>query len=133
MDATAFYDLMEQCCDLKIQHVTISGGEPLLHPQIIPFLRKCRECDMSVNILSNLTLLNNEIIDEMKLREQNVMFIDDNPSNRAEVKAFCKDMSVNDIDVIKRLCQYYSNRSPKDLEHNRLQQYKILEKNESLR
>lgn len=66
MDATAFYDLIEQCCDLKIQHVTISGGEPLIHPQIIPFLRKCRECDMSVNILSNLTLLNNEIIDEMK-------------------------------------------------------------------
>ena len=66
MDEALFYELMSQCQDLKILHITISGGEPLLHPQIIPFLRKCRECDMSVNILSNLTLLNNEIIDEMK-------------------------------------------------------------------
>ena len=66
MDTTMFLDLLNQCRDLKIQHITISGGEPMLHPQFIPFLRKCRECDMSVNILSNLTLLDDNIIDEMK-------------------------------------------------------------------
>ena len=61
-----FYDLMDQCQDLKIQHVTISGGEPMLHQDFIPFLKKCREYDMSVNVLSNLTLLNNDMIDEMR-------------------------------------------------------------------
>lgn len=67
MDSLMFFSLIEQCQDLKIQHVTISGGEPMLHQHFIPFLKKCRECDLSVNVLSNLTLLNNEIIDEMKL------------------------------------------------------------------
>lgn len=66
MDASMFFNLMNQCKQLKIQHITISGGEPMLHKQFIPFLRKCREYDMSVNVLSNLTLLNDDIIDEMK-------------------------------------------------------------------
>lgn len=66
MDATMFFDLLNQCKKLKILHVTISGGEPMLHPQFIAFLKKCRECDMSVNVLSNLTLLDNNIINEMK-------------------------------------------------------------------
>lgn len=66
MDATLFFGLLDQCLELKIQHITISGGEPMLHPQFIPFLRKCREYDMSVNVLSNLTLLDDDIVDEMK-------------------------------------------------------------------
>lgn len=66
MDEAMFLDLLNQCQELKIQHITISGGEPMLHPHFIPFLRKCRECDMSVNVLSNLTPLNNDIINEMK-------------------------------------------------------------------
>lgn len=66
MEASMFFDLLDQCQNLKIQHVTISGGEPMLHQQFIPFLRKCKECDMSVNVLSNLTLLDDEIIEEMK-------------------------------------------------------------------
>lgn len=51
---------------MNIIHVTLSGGEPLLHKDIIGFLRKCREFDLSVNVLSNLTLLNDKIISEMK-------------------------------------------------------------------
>lgn len=66
MGAAMFFDLLDQCQDLKIQHITISGGEPMLHPQFVPFLMKCRECDMSVNVLSNLTLLDDDIICEMK-------------------------------------------------------------------
>lgn len=66
MDAAMFFDLLNQCYNLKIQHITISGGEPMLHPQFISFLRKCKECDMSVNVLSNLTLIDDDIVDEMK-------------------------------------------------------------------
>ncbi|WP_461251971.1 radical SAM protein, partial [Treponema sp. R8-4-B8] len=43
-----------------------SGGEPMLHPQFCDFLRKAKDYDFSVNILTNLTLLNDEIIAEMK-------------------------------------------------------------------
>lgn len=61
-----FYKVLEESRKLNIIHVSISGGEPLLHKEFIPFLRKCKELDLSVNVLSNLTLLNDMIIDEMK-------------------------------------------------------------------
>lgn len=67
MNPNLFYNILEQCRDMRLLHLTISGGEPLLHKNIKDFLRRCREYDFSVNILSNLTVLNEEIIDEMKL------------------------------------------------------------------
>lgn len=66
MDSTLFYRIIEEGRKMNIIHVTLSGGEPLLHKDIIEFLRRCRELDLSVNILSNLTLLSDEIIEEMK-------------------------------------------------------------------
>ncbi len=61
-----FYDVLKQCKDMKLLHLTLSGGEPMLHPNFCDFLKKCREYDFSVNVLSNLTLLNDEIINVMK-------------------------------------------------------------------
>ncbi|MCL2193784.1 MAG: radical SAM protein [Treponema sp.] len=61
-----FYDVLEQCRKMGVLNITLSGGEPMLHPQFVDFLRKAKEYDFSINILSNLTLLNNEIIAEMK-------------------------------------------------------------------
>lgn len=66
MSPKMFYDLLDQCRDLNIQHITISGGEPMLHKNFIGFLKRCREYDMSVNVLSNLTLMNEEMVAEMK-------------------------------------------------------------------
>jgi len=60
------YTILKQCRDMNLLHVTISGGEPLLHENFCDFLRKCKEYDFSVNVLSNLTLLNDQIIKEMK-------------------------------------------------------------------
>ena len=51
---------------MNIIHVTLSGGEPLLHKDFLSFLVRCRELDLSVNVLSNLTLLTDEIVLEMK-------------------------------------------------------------------
>lgn len=51
---------------MNIIHVTLSGGEPLLHKDILGFLKKCRKLELSVNVLSNLTLLTDDIISEMK-------------------------------------------------------------------
>jgi radical SAM protein with 4Fe4S-binding SPASM domain len=61
-----FYDVLKQCKDMRLLHLTVSGGEPMLHKNFCDFLRKCKEYDFSVNVLSNLTLLNIEIIKEMK-------------------------------------------------------------------
>jgi radical SAM protein with 4Fe4S-binding SPASM domain len=61
-----FYDVLRQCKAMKLLNLTLSGGEPMMHKNFCEFLRKCKECDFSVNVLSNLTLLNDEIITEMK-------------------------------------------------------------------
>lgn len=66
MSEDLFYSIINQCKLLNVLHITISGGEPLLHNKILDFLRKCRKNDFSVSILSNLTLLNDSIIEEMK-------------------------------------------------------------------
>lgn len=67
MSPDIFYNLLDQCRDLNIQHITISGGEPMLHKHFIDFLKRCREYDMSVNVLSNLTSMNEDMVAEMKL------------------------------------------------------------------
>ena len=66
IDPAFFYDVLDQSRDMGLLNITLSGGEPLLHPQFCEFLRKAKEYDFSINILSNLTLINDEIIAEMK-------------------------------------------------------------------
>jgi radical SAM protein with 4Fe4S-binding SPASM domain len=61
-----FYDVLNQCKEMELLSLTLSGGEPMMHDNFCDFLRKCKEYDFSVHVLSNLTLLNDEIISEMK-------------------------------------------------------------------
>jgi radical SAM protein with 4Fe4S-binding SPASM domain len=61
-----FYEVIKQCKEMGVLSITLSGGEPMLHKNFCDFLRKAKEYDFSINILSNLTLLNDEIIAEMK-------------------------------------------------------------------
>lgn len=69
-----------------------------------------------------------QIINEMNLRPANVMFIDDNPSNRAEVEAICDGVTSEDVDVIPGLRAFFAERNTKDTTHSRLKQYQLLEK-----
>jgi radical SAM protein with 4Fe4S-binding SPASM domain len=66
IESDLFYEILQQCKEMGLLHLTLSGGEPLMHKHFCDFLRKCKEYDFSVNVLSNLTLLNDEIITEMK-------------------------------------------------------------------
>lgn len=66
IDSALFYRIIEEGRKMNIIHVTLSGGEPLLHKDILGFLKKCRKLELSVNVLSNLTLLTDDIISEMK-------------------------------------------------------------------
>lgn len=66
MNPELFYNIIEQSRKMNLLHLTISGGEPMAHPCFIDFLKKCYEYNFSVNVLSNLTLLNDENIEEMK-------------------------------------------------------------------
>lgn len=67
MDSLTMFNLLKQCREMNVLNITISGGEPMLHDNFIELLQKCREYNFSVNVLSNLTILSDEIIEEMKL------------------------------------------------------------------
>ncbi len=66
IDPGLFYDILEQCKNMNVLHLTLSGGEPMLHKDFCDFLRKCREYEFSVNVLSNLTVLDVKTLNEMK-------------------------------------------------------------------
>jgi radical SAM protein with 4Fe4S-binding SPASM domain len=67
IEPALFYDILKQAKDMNLLHLTISGGEPMLHKNFCDFLKKCREYDFSINVLSNLTLLDVNILEEMKM------------------------------------------------------------------
>ena len=61
-----YYSTLKQLSDMQVLSVTLSGGEPMLHPHFLEYLNAAKKYDFSVNVLSNLTLLNNDIIKAMK-------------------------------------------------------------------
>ncbi|MDR2816457.1 MAG: radical SAM protein [Proteiniphilum sp.] len=66
IESALFYDVLDQCRDMELLSLTLSGGEPMVHKKFCDFLHKAKEYDFSIGILSNLTLLNDDIIAEMK-------------------------------------------------------------------
>ena len=86
IDPDLFYDVLEQCKSMRLLHLTLSGGEPMLHNNFCDFLKRCRECNFSVNILSNLTLLDNNIINELKA----------NPLLGVQVSLYSMDPNIHD-------------------------------------
>lgn len=68
-----------------------------------------------------------QLIADMQLRPPNVIFLDDNPSNREEVRYFCPEIMVEGPGVIPQLIQEAQMSEKKDFEHKRLRQYKMLE------
>lgn len=61
-----FYNILNQCKKMGVMDITLSGGEPMLHPNFLSFLHEAKINDFSVTVLSNLTFLTEEIISEMK-------------------------------------------------------------------
>jgi len=79
-----FYNILEQCRELGVLGITLSGGEPLIHKYFHNFLRKLQGYDFSITIFSNLMLLNDDIITEMKdsrISSINVSLYSMNPEN----------------------------------------------------
>ncbi len=61
-----YYATLEQLSKMGVLSVTLSGGECMCHPKFKEFLKAAKDYDFYVNILSNLTLLDDEIIGIMK-------------------------------------------------------------------
>ena len=61
-----YYSVLEQLSRMQILSLTLSGGEPMCHPHFKDYLRAAKKYDFYVNILSNLTLLDDETLKIMK-------------------------------------------------------------------
>ena len=68
------------------------------------------------------------MIADMGFRQENVLFIDDNITNLNEVTYYAPQINIAEPAVIPSLIDYFKEVEPKDLEHTRLANYKILEK-----
>ena len=64
MSRELFLRILEQCKECNVLSITISGGEPMLNPDLLFFIKECRKNNFSINLLSNLTLLSDEMIQE---------------------------------------------------------------------
>lgn len=64
MPRELFLRIFEQCKECDVLSITISGGEPMLNPDLLFFIKECRENNFSINLLSNLTLLSDEMLQE---------------------------------------------------------------------
>lgn len=60
-----FFDLIDQCKNNKIPEITISGGEPFLHPNIIDFIKYANDKHIYVRIISNLSMVNLDVAIEI--------------------------------------------------------------------
>lgn len=72
-----------------------------------------------------------KIIDTMKLRALNVLFVDDNVANLQEAKYYCKGIKTSVPEEVCRILQPI--KAGKNTGHKRLEQYKTLEKKEKIR
>lgn len=63
MSEEIFDRVLEQCVSMRVLNITLSGGEPMLNPYLKSFLLKCSEANFSINILSNLTCLSDELFE----------------------------------------------------------------------
>ena len=64
MPRELFLRILDQCKECDVLSITISGGEPMLNPDLLFFIKECRENNFSINLLSNLTLLSDEMLQE---------------------------------------------------------------------
>lgn len=67
-------------------------------------------------------------LEDMHLRPENVLFIDDDPRNLEEAKYYNPGLMTADPGVIGRLIEYVKDLERTDLQHKRLDSYKILER-----
>jgi len=58
--------LLDTLSSMGVYHVTITGGEPLTHPDLFTIVEHARKEPMSVNIFTNGTLITEDIVRKFK-------------------------------------------------------------------
>lgn len=61
IDIATFKSIIDQCFSDELDNIILSGGEPMLHPNINEMLDYCNKMNIKVNIISNATLINDDV------------------------------------------------------------------------
>jgi radical SAM protein with 4Fe4S-binding SPASM domain len=67
MDSTLLWSILEQCKTIGLDQIVFSGGEPMLHPDFLKALERANWHGFRIRVFSNLTLLNDDIINKLKI------------------------------------------------------------------
>jgi radical SAM protein with 4Fe4S-binding SPASM domain len=86
MSKELFENILLQCVDMNVINIAISGGEPMFNPHLKYFLQLCQKYNISVNLLSNLTLLSDELLD----------IFEDNPLLCVQTSLYATEGEVHD-------------------------------------
>lgn len=86
MKEDVFEKVLDECVQMKVLNITLSGGEPMLNPFFKSFLQKCYAANFSINILSNLTALTDELLE----------VISSNPLVSIQTSLYAMDENVHD-------------------------------------
>lgn len=86
MELSLSIDVMDQLYEMGAVSMTFSGGEPFLHQNFPEILDHARKRDFSINILTNGTVISEELIEQMK--NLNI--------NRIQVSLYSMDSSIHD-------------------------------------
>lgn len=73
MPLEKFKKVVDEFAEMGGIHITLSGGEALLHKDIVKMLHYCREKDLKISVLSNLIKLTDDEIKAMK--ETNISLV----------------------------------------------------------
>ena len=60
MTEEMFDKILAQCVSMRVLNITLSGGEPMLNPNLNSFLLKCQRANFSINILKKTTNQNHK-------------------------------------------------------------------------
>jgi len=72
MDSMLLWDILNQCRNIGIKQVVFSGGEPMLHPDFLNAVDRTTWDGVKIRILSNLTELNDTIIEKLKINKAHI-------------------------------------------------------------
>jgi len=61
-----FCEIIDEFVELGGNSIVLSGGEPLMHPEITKILNCCGQKNLDIAVFSNLTLLDKSLIEAMK-------------------------------------------------------------------